>query len=1772
MSNKYQTRLDSIIADSSNYYDDLIQAIVQTIGKARIVADIDLTTFENDLNITKIINNFLASQGTQLTLPINLALDNWGIGDATKLQLAVEWKLDLNDFKQTAVLLEFSFEEKIIMQIAIYRNSIIVDLTGLGLFSFEITNSPLVALIVTELQSVISKLGELSLTDLINGLLTDLVGGIGSGSGETKNASIEQTNTVVVGSEAAPINEETGTVTEETGSTNAILELLLGYVLPAIKVEDCVISVGLTNSILDTIFRELIGFSLGISIDASAVIDFLQGKAELGLNVEDALNLGVAISLQLGQDFDIVIDTDTIPDWNAINGKKFTKSLLDNLNIRLYLDIANSTGDSASVAGGPMYTRVIIEKLDSNRSLPNSAQSASRGSFLVTLASIDEARYNNSNQGTMTPLVYLELNYNTGKLLVTICSGVINFVVDIGDTIGQIAVDLDLVTMLAGTFDNLFQSVDDIVNDLSKGEVSLPVEEETTEVPETPVFSYEYDPYKQLNGTLQVVQYYSTNTMSIKTSEEFLGEYRHQVDTDYWCVVEQSGDTYTQHQLTYSIADTLPELTIDNIDSMLYSVIAIQQRNENNELVYELNADGTNNTSAPIYNYYIPYKETRLIFGWRQVSEVNGISALFGRIDILGMLDGGINISLTNTATFNLNININAYIFNKLIDDLMFCIFGPETILDLGSMIGGSNDKYLDKVYWNRTEKDAFWNSLKAQLSPILCLVLKSMAGISVPSGLVDTLAGSVYNQVRQLTTRLLPLPVYNNIDVGLNIIDGTFSNIYVKGDDNNETVYDSNGLTYSFWNGSKNLSYASGSSGRSDNYYTYIGIYNVCDSVGEDLRYDGIDDTGIVTWNGVSKEIVYDPYNFASADEGKAYLIKEYFTNKNVSYQKADNLYKTDVTFKILKYTDANGVVTNYADDETSNIENIKIQTAGGVYEIEATASFASGAVVKKLISTLTIRSNADIDYIEPISMHAYASLPDYISVFTKDGIERRFATKDLTIYTNNEAEGVVFTGSSTYKSYEAHEETVNVKFKNGASNTMKINIVDSTVKNVKLLGAENLQIDINLYEFNENSTLADYTPEVLYFNYNDGSTALANAVWNVGKAEEVFDRLDNQKSGEDLRCDRAALEGARYKIIATIAEGTTLEQNIEIVFVIKTKIVQGITFGKKTDSLKIDPYQYYQSLVSGDENASPFSPKVKVNYLDSYEFEGTTYEDNYSEDVYVKWEGLTDGLDYSWDNDNSPSSKSVKVVLDDTKYTSGNIFKWSYDKVKVTVNRNEILAVYFDKELTQDTFIIDPYKYNSAKNWKDNYPEKAYVKFTNGSVYELPIAWDWNKLSQFDVRYVQANEQFMIHIGYDPDKYALDGTIVDYAGMYGDQLQSYVVNVAVDGLVVEDYLIDGSSLREGTYYEIDPLNIIYKNENIFGTTIDVQYTNGTTATLPIYDIEFDASKIDIYGNDSLTARIYVSQNVYRDIKVKVLSRNLKSTQVSYLDSITINPYEFTTINNKRVWSEFEDSWEFKFEDSYSFLVYDSNRASNILFAKQFDTKTELEAFKDEFFTEYVVDGDGKINYNGTSCLTKETTNYISYELPVTWDLSKVNFGYNSSASTATMYVGEGTEYQLSFKVKVNVLSKIIDCINSPTYIFTVTRGGLNLSKDAQADGVEYYDFMIMFKDGTSTKLTAEIDFNTTSATDACDGTTSFEVAMDDPTRYYSYDSSIDKDLNGDGVVNRDDRIYINTTRAPYYCLVTIFKGEGTLQQSVPMKFHVYDLTTMPAEYESAV
>ena len=189
---------------------------------------------------------------------------------------------------------------------------------------------------------------------------------------------------------------------------------------------------------------------------------------------------------------------------------------------------------------------------------------------------------------------------------------------------------------------------------------------------------------------------------------------------------------------------------------------------------------------------------------------------------------------------------------------------------------------------------------------------------------------------------------------------------------------------------------------------------------------------------------------------------------------------------------------------------------------------------------------------------------------------------------------------------------------------------------------------------------------------------------------------------------------------------------------------------------------------------------------------------------------------------------------------------------------------------------------------------------------------------------------------------------------------------------------------------------------------------------------------------------------------------------------------------------------------------------------------------------------------------------------MPVTWDLSRVNFGYNASVSTATMYVGEGTEYELSFRVKVNVLSKIIDCINSPTYTFTVTKGGSNLSEDAQG-GVEYYDFMIMFKDGTSTKLTAKINFNTSSATDACDGTTGID-AIDDPTRYYSYDASIDEDLNGDGVVNRDDRVYINTTKDPYYCLVTIFEGEGTLEQSVPMKFHVYDLTTMPAEYESAV
>ncbi len=76
---------------------------------------------------------------------------------------------------------------------------------------------------------------------------------------------------------------------------------------------------------------------------------------------------------------------------------------------------------------------------------------------------------NKSTDASIKPLVYIVLDHRktSGQLMLAICSGLVEFVVDIGDTVGQQYIDLDLLGMLGPVIDDLFSTIDGALDGLN---------------------------------------------------------------------------------------------------------------------------------------------------------------------------------------------------------------------------------------------------------------------------------------------------------------------------------------------------------------------------------------------------------------------------------------------------------------------------------------------------------------------------------------------------------------------------------------------------------------------------------------------------------------------------------------------------------------------------------------------------------------------------------------------------------------------------------------------------------------------------------------------------------------------------------------------------------------------------------------------------------------------------------------------------------------------------------------------------------------------------------------------------------------------------------------------------------------------------------------------------------------------------------------------------------------------------------------------------------
>lgn len=1360
---KLSDRIDEVNKEVDKYTSDLVKAIVDTIGVMDIQIEMDLSTFDSHIDFAKIINNILVSQGQYLDLPIDMYLDDWN----SISTLSIRWKLDLENVLASKLLIEFKYGEKDIISLGVANGDIVINLEGLGLFSFKITNSNLVTLLVGFLDDLVAKIGNLDLTDIINGLLKP----------GTQDAAVSEA--MIANEIATSLAMADGGQT--AGEGDATMDLIM-KLLKGVSATDVSLYVDIAAETIENILGTLAGISLGFDVDLDLALNMVDGEIALGLDLgglSQVVDFNAKLKLKVGAEaneggtVDWEVDTSVL-DINAQNGETFARTLLDRLNIALSIDILNSNIDTG---GANKYLCLNVEKLSTQKVLPNTKdnKTAPAGSFLVTVLLVDsQGDFDNTNStSNSSPLVYIVLDYAAGKMHIYLAQGQLQLVVDLGDYVA-VSVDLDLVNMLAPVFQGLIDQIDTMAT-------AQPAEESSEEV-----------------------------------------------------------------------ATALPM------------------------------AEGTTEPS--------PFAE------------------IFADFDVLKLLSGGIDIRLTSAGVFNVDVALNPYVFNKLLDDIMGLVFGSKTILNLAELaptMFGTN--YLANVNWDRVNNDSngFWQTLKAQLTPMLKEVVTNMVSGALAPLITDTLLNSIYEKIHNILMRILPLPVFNDIHVGLNTLEGTFSNLYIKGYDYNQAVLDEEGNTLTFTNDVRTITYDAGS--RSSNYKTEIYLFNKSESVGDPTnRPDGNEEIqGVVDWGDITLEPTFNPYEYSSnSSEAFTAFYNEYFANKSAKYQYKTTVQKQTVRFYIVKEDGSKGEEITASSSALLNlVEESTSITATKKVKVLAEAEFSDGT--RSLDLTVNILAKSEINSIDEVQAHAYDEVTDRIALNLANGERRIVNTSTMSSF------------SYSPDTYLEHEKDVNITFRNGVTATLHVHYLDSTVVDIVGSGNKRNVLEVDLYQFtSENRTVERFTPEYLYVFYADGeSDRMKVDKWDV--TPELTNQIINKEP-----TNVSMING---EIKATIGGGTAT-QVVTLGLEIKTKQVTALGLGTTLDSLEINPYAYFLQQIGYSEQG--IKPNTAIAYY--YEKVGDL-EQSYNEQVNVNVEIKSDsnGIDFNETSlrFDSKGTYNGTVSLDTTKYgdrmgkdpasegyadLAAGYFTWTHD-ITVNVVSNIIDTIYFDADLTKTVFTVYPYEFNalSAEQKKAYFPDKAYVKFTSGAVMYMPIRWKFEgellDPSTLTVDYETYTEQYEIEIGFCDDE-----------ELQNKFLQSSKVGVVVDGNPIKSIDIAGFGDREDRY-QINPINVLYLGQNPFPSTVKVVYEDGSTGNVNVYSWG-DPITVTMNGGETGVVDCMLTADGLNTYQVKY--EVLKKGAVRYAyDTIVLDPFGYTVEkaedgSETRVYKEFGSTLDVYFDD----------------------------------------------------------------------------------------------------------------------------------------------------------------------------------------------------------------------------------------------------------------
>ncbi|MDE5548685.1 MAG: hypothetical protein K2J13_00370, partial [Clostridia bacterium] len=440
---------------------------METIGGGALDLSLTLYTHDNVMDLQRLINNVLANLGKRLEIPINLNLDDW----QTDVKLLLQWDIDLNSSARSAIKLELQYRGKVLLGVYVYRNNLVLDLEGLGLFSAKLVNTDIVGKVFEMLRGYVSTIEGMDLNQIIGDLLKDLDLPTLPGAGSTEGDVATDDNVSTIGENLEVMD-------------------LVKYILRAVSIKDTGIALDFTSELINSLLYELLGLNLGIDITVDGDLDLFSQKIEdmfnLNVGVED-IKVEAKIGFGIGKYENVVqpdgttqrvnkyaitiAKYDSIPEWDASAGRVLARTMLDNLDLGLMIDIANNTKDANDYyyynKNDPGFLRIRVWKSDGFDRLTGVKGNprVTAGAIIAGIYAIDKAKYNNNNEGVEDAIAYITIDYTleSKQMQLNICSNIAKILTfDIGELVGTVGIDLDLLGTLGGMLEGVFSSIDDM--------------------------------------------------------------------------------------------------------------------------------------------------------------------------------------------------------------------------------------------------------------------------------------------------------------------------------------------------------------------------------------------------------------------------------------------------------------------------------------------------------------------------------------------------------------------------------------------------------------------------------------------------------------------------------------------------------------------------------------------------------------------------------------------------------------------------------------------------------------------------------------------------------------------------------------------------------------------------------------------------------------------------------------------------------------------------------------------------------------------------------------------------------------------------------------------------------------------------------------------------------------------------------------------------------------------------------------------------------------